>query len=139
MDTQGKIVWFYLSAEDVARAANFYNSVLGWTLTPMFDDPDMRLIATSDGSQIGMVMKRMAPAAPDETSPNTTIFIEIESFKDCFQAASVLGGKVLLQPESIPGDDVSGFAHINDSEGNIIGVVAPMSTAPEPSAVAAQA
>jgi predicted enzyme related to lactoylglutathione lyase len=137
MDMSGKIVWFDLYAEDVERAANFYTNVLGWTITPMFGNPDMRIIATNDGEQIGMVMKREAPTAADGSSPNTTAYIAVESFKGSFQAASALGGEALVQPEFIPGDDVNGFAFIKDSEGNIIGIVAPMSTAPESSAVAA--
>jgi predicted enzyme related to lactoylglutathione lyase len=86
-----------------------------------------------------MLMKRVSPAAADGSSPNTTVYIEVESFKNSFQYASALGGEVLVQPESIPGDDVSGFAFIKDSEGNILGLVAPMSTASEPKVVTAQA
>lgn len=139
MDQRGKIVWFDLYADDVERAATFYNNVLGWTATPMFGDPSMQILATTDGTQIGMLMKRVSPAAADGSSPNTTVYIEVESFKNSFQHTSALGGEVLVQPEFIPGDDVSGFAFIKDSEGNIIGLVAPMSTASEPKVVTAQA
>lgn len=139
MDLKGKIVWFDLYADDVERAAKFYNNVLGWTATPMFGDPNMQILTTTEGAQVGMLMKRVSPAAADGSSPNTTVYIEVESFKNSFQHTSTLGGEVLVQPESIPGDDVSGFAFIKDSESNIIGIVAPMSTAPEPEAVTAQA
>ena len=139
MDQKGKVVWFDLYAEDVERAARFYNNVLGWTVTPMFGDPNMQILSMSDGTQLGMLMKRVSPMAADGSSPNTTIYIEVESFKDSFQHTSALGGEVLVQPESIPGDDVGGFAFIKDSEGNLIGLVAPMSTATEARTLAAQA
>jgi uncharacterized protein len=115
----GKIVNFYLPADDVERAATFYREVFGWEFAPYPNSPTPFLVMPPGENGAGI------PAAITQRNafvkaPTPTIHVD-----DIDQAMATLAMKGGQQGAV---QDISGFGRFGyaiDSEGNIIGLLQP--------------
>lgn len=138
MDNIGQAVWFDLYADDVDRAVEFYSKVLGWQCEKMdIGGMPYTVIRAANGKSIGGIAKRNGLPAPQGTSPNTVVAIQVENMDECLQRVADAGRPLAMSAIPIPGDDA--YAAFFDTEDNVIGVIAPVSTASglEPQAVEA--
>jgi len=119
----GKVVHFEVPADDMARAAKFYEEVFGWHTIAM---PEMNYTMVHSGptdDTTGMpkehsfinggIMQRK-----DITGP--VIVMDVPSVDETVKLAVEKGSK-LIRPKVQVGD-MGYVAYVTDSEGNTIGV-----------------
>ncbi len=118
------IAFFQIPADDVGRARNFYQSLLGWKIEPNTTLADKSLqwqdIITGkprEGTMNnGGLYKRMMPGP-------IMNFVLVEDLDLVLASVEKLGGKILMPKNEIK--SVGLVAVIQDTEGNIIGLWKP--------------
>lgn len=112
------IIHFDLSADDTERAKKFYSELFGWEFNELPGQVPYYLIETKDitgkpGPGGGMA-KRTAP------QQGIINYIGVSSIDESIQKVKVLGGKVILEKQVIPGYGV--LAVCTDTENNTFGL-----------------
>lgn len=121
--TPGRWVWADLLTSDVARAAEFYGQVFGWTFETYggSEDRDTYTLALADGLPIGGLV--FDPRAGQGDAPAGR-WIGLASVQDPAAAAGAVtkgGGQVLMRPTALGERGVT--AVFRDPEGALFGVV----------------
>jgi predicted enzyme related to lactoylglutathione lyase len=120
-----KVVHFEITADDVARAKEFY-SIFGWdlqdvdmgggmTYTTITTVPvDDKMMPTEPGAINGGLMKRSAE------TPSPVITIGVDSVETTLKEIEAAGGSVVTPRTEIPG--MGAFGYFKDTEGNVLGL-----------------
>jgi predicted enzyme related to lactoylglutathione lyase len=122
-----KIIHFEISADDPARASEFYECVFSWRIEKWEGPVDYWLISTDDRDQTsinGAIRQRMK----DETTVNTVNVPTIDEFVNRVVNA---GGSIVIAKSVVPG--VGYHAYCADTEGNLFGIMQqdPLAQLPE--------
>ena len=123
-----RVVHFEIPAEDVERAKKFYSENFGWNLKQLGAEMGHYvLVQTGPTDEHGMpedrgfinggLMQRDASA----TSP--VLVIAVSDADQAVEKVKRSGGKLVGEILDIPG--VGRYARVQDSEGNVIGVIKP--------------
>ena len=135
------IVHFEIPADQPERAAKFYREMFGWNIN-RWENPGgieywmVETVATdAEGRPVrqgvnGGLMPRMYP---NQAPVN---YIAVEDVDEAVAKAERLGAKVMMGKTPVPG--MGWFAHLSDTEGNVIAVW-ETDMAAAPAAAAAQA
>ncbi|MBN2365961.1 MAG: VOC family protein [Calditrichaeota bacterium] len=112
--------WFEIPASDLKRAKKFYESILGYELqltdlqgSPMVWFPFEEGIMGTSGALI----------SSEEIFPShdgTTVYFTVSDLEETLNKVTENGGKILISRTSI--GEHGTYAHIEDSEGNRIGL-----------------
>ena len=112
-----RITHFDISADDAERAIKFHKAVFGWKFEK-WDNPTMNywMITTGDGPGIngGMGLK------VESMMPNLNT-VDVESVDETLNEVKANGGKIVSEKAPIPG--IGWFAAIEDTEGNMFGIM----------------
>lgn len=113
-----KVVHFEVSANDIGRAITFYRDAFDWQ-SQRWDGPvDYQFLITGrDGEQgiDGAVIPK------GDTQPDVVLTLEVGSVEDAEIRVAEAGGKVVRSNQPIPG--VGRLAYVEDTEGNLFGVL----------------
>lgn len=109
------VVHFEIGSKDSAALSKFYAAVFGWTFTPL---GGAQVIHTGAGGPTGMLN---ALGHPPETY--VMVYIEVADLAAALERVTAAGGKKLVGPVPLP--DGKSFAWIEDSAGNLIGLLTP--------------
>jgi uncharacterized protein len=117
--------FFAIPADDIGRAKNFYQSLLGWKI-----EPDMILenkslqwqnIITGEPEEgmihSGGLFRRYVPGP-------IMNFVIVDNFDEVCSRVEILGGRIVMPKNEIP--HVGLVAMIQDTEGNILGLLKPV-------------
>lgn len=113
--------WNELWTSDQQAAVTLYTELFGWTqegampMGPMGD----YLFIQHDGVGIGAIGR----AQPDGEGPRWQHFVGVDDIDRACTAVTEGGGKLLGEPQQIPGGEYSVYAH--DPRGATIGLVGP--------------
>jgi uncharacterized protein len=118
------IAYFQVPADDISRAKDFYQSLLGWKIEPDTALQDKSLqwqnIVTGEPEvgtmHMGGLYKRMGPGP-------IMNFVRVEDIAKILARVERLGGKIMMPKTDIP--TVGLVAVIQDTEGNSIGLWTP--------------
>ncbi|MBX4189956.1 VOC family protein [Candidatus Parcubacteria bacterium] len=123
------VVHFEIPADDVERAKKFYADNFGWGMEQMGSeygnyiicrtaevDPKTRM-PREPGRINGGLMKRGTVKTP-------VIVIAVENTDASVEKVKNSGGKLIGEILDIP--NVGRYAYVEDSEGNVIGIMQPM-------------
>ncbi len=119
---------FMVPADDVARAKKFYNGVLGWTITPVHDTPEMPGMDAMQYHEIRTGMVKAGTLSSGglykrHTNEPVLSFAEVQDIDAAVARVEKLGGKITMPKTAIPG--VGLVAMVLDSEGNMFGIWKP--------------
>lgn len=120
----GRVIQFDVAADDPARAIGFYEAVFDWEITPAPGTIKYWLISTGDEQEPGI---DGGIAQRDADWQRITCFVEVDELEETLAKARASGGKVLRAKTVIPG--VGYLAAIEDTEGNVIGLMESSETA----------
>ena len=109
----GKICYVEIPAINIARSAEFYETVFGWHIRTRGDGA----IAFDDG--VGQVSGTWVLNRPPSTDPGLLIYILVDDAAATVQAITAAGGAI-TQP--IGGDHPEITARFRDPAGNILGI-----------------
>jgi len=113
------VVLFEMPANDMKRAKEFYEKVLGWHILPDYENYYFALTATSDEHKIpkGVGQINGGIQRKDETIGKLRLMINVKDLDNTLKKALEEGGKILIPPKKIPGYY---YSVIIDTEGNEI-------------------
>lgn len=109
----GKICYVEMPASDIARSAEFYAEVFGWTIRRR-DDGSVAFDDTT-GEVSGTWVSGRAPS----TDPGLLIYVMVDSVAATMQSVIAHGGEI-VQP--IGGDAPEITARFSDPAGNVLGL-----------------
>jgi uncharacterized protein len=112
----GTPCWYELATSDLDGAAQFYQSLLGWSVDSA-DMPgfDYRL-ARQGGAMVAGIM-----AATSGTPPGWAFYVTVQDCDAVAKSAAAAGGRIYQQPTDIPG--TGRFAMLGDPQGAAFGVL----------------
>jgi len=113
-----RVVHFDISAEDIERAIQFYESIFGWKFTKWEGPMEYWMISTGPQGKPGIDGGLSKRQGPDAQVTNT---IEVESTDQTLEKIVRSGGKIIQPKGAIPG--VGYFAQCADTEGTIFGIM----------------
>lgn len=116
----GSFVWCELMTTDPSAAQDFYKKVVGWKAVPFSPDSSYTVLNNRAGAGVGGMMKM-----PDgmNAPPHWMMYIGTPSVEETAVKIAQLGGRVLKQPEQIPG--AGRFAVVQDPYGATFGIYTP--------------
>lgn len=114
-----RVVHFELPAEDLRRAASFYEEVFGWTASNWEGPAEYLLVSTGSDAEPGINGAILRRAGAVETTTNT---IAVASVDDYAQAVTRAGGEIVQEKTTVP--NVGYVAYCRDPEGNVFGIFA---------------
>ena len=113
-----KFVHFEIPADDVQRARDFYETLLGWKIEPMseqgFTDYLAVMVSENDSDMHGGMLAR------SEENPAPIFYIGVSSLDHTLEKLEELGGRVVTPKE--PAQGFGWFASFEDTEGNTLGL-----------------
>ena len=112
-------VFFEMPANDMNRAKEFYEKVLGWYISPDYENYYFALTTLSDENKIPKVVGQINGGIQkkDDTIDKLRLMIHVTDLDETLKRALDEGGKILIPPKKIPGYY---YAVIMDTEGNEI-------------------
>jgi uncharacterized protein len=119
--TPGTIGWHELNAADGAAAFAFYAKLFGWTPTRALDMGPLgsyQMFATG-GAEVGGMMTKTS----DMPMPCWLYYIWVDAIDAAMVRVTQNGGKVLMGPHEVPGDDW--ILQCLDPQGAMFALVAP--------------
>jgi hypothetical protein len=123
-----RVVHFEIPTEDLERAKKFYSDNFGWKLNQM--GPDMGnyvLVHTGPTDDKGMPQDKafinggLMKRDPSVSAP--VVVIAVADADAAVEKVKKSGGKLVGEILDIPG--VGRYAYVQDTEGNVIGVIKP--------------
>jgi uncharacterized protein len=119
------IDWFEIPVRDLDRAATFYESLLATTIRrETIANNALGLFGRDDTGVGGCLIA--GDGAPAPSSSGTLIYLPAGPSLDAVLArVEGLGGRITTPKVTLPGD-MGVFAHIADTEGNRVGLHAPV-------------
>jgi len=115
-----RVVHFEIPAADPERAAAFYKKAFGWTIEKWPGPMEYWMVSTGAEGAPGInggLLKRNAHVT------STTNTIGVESVDKAAADVKAAGGKLVMPKTVIP--TVGYFAYLEDTEGNLFGVMEP--------------
>jgi len=109
----GKICYIEIPATDIARSAEFYKRVFGWSIRSRGDGS----VSFDDG--VGEVSGTWVSGRPPSTQPGLMIHLMVDDMEATIQLV-VAAGCEIVQPVGADAPEIT--AHFRDPGGNIIGL-----------------
>jgi uncharacterized protein len=113
-----RVIHFEIPAAEPERAAAFYKQVFGWSIEKWPGPMEYWMVTTgADGAPgiNGGLLKKQAPTTA------TTNTIGVDSVEKAIAGVKSAGGKLVMPKTPIP--TIGYFAYLEDTEGNLFGVL----------------
>ena len=113
-----RVIHFEIPAENPERAVAFYTKAFGWKFQKWEGPMEYWLVSTGAEDKPGInggLVKRQAPTTA------TTNTIGVESVDKAVKAAQNAGARLVMPKTPIP--TIGYFAYLEDTEGNLFGVM----------------
>ena len=123
-----RVVHFEIPAENLERAKKFYSENFGWKLTQM--GPEMGnyvLVHTGPTDEKGPQEKSFINGGlmkRDPSASSPVLVIAVGDADKTVEKVKQSGGKLVGEILDIP--NVGRYARVQDTEGNVIGVIKPI-------------
>ncbi len=120
-----RVVHFEIPADDPERAAQFYQSVFGWTIQTWGGPEPYWLIITGPDSEMGIngaIMRRGEPLAGSGLT-GYICTVGVPSIDKSLAKVTASGGTVITEKTQIPG--IGWQAYCRDTEGNQFSILQP--------------
>jgi predicted enzyme related to lactoylglutathione lyase len=109
----GKICYIDMPAIDIARSADFYKNVFGWSIRQRGDG------ATAFDDGVGEVSGTWTLGRPPSTQPGLLIYIMVDSVSATIDQI-VANGCQIVQPIGADAPEIT--ARFRDPGGNVLGI-----------------
>jgi predicted enzyme related to lactoylglutathione lyase len=109
----GKICYIEMPATDIARSADFYNQVFGWTIRKRGNG------STAFDDAVGEVSGSWVLGRPPAANPGLLVYIMVDSVAATVDAVAAHGGEI-VQPIGADAPEIT--ARFRDPGGNVIGL-----------------
>ncbi len=114
-----RVIHFEIPASDPERASVFYKKVFGWKIEKWPGPMEYWMVTTGAEGTPGINGGLMK----NTNVKTTTNTIGVESVDSAVETVKKAGGKLVMPKTPIP--TVGYFAYLEDTEGNLFGVMQP--------------
>jgi uncharacterized protein len=111
------VIHWEIGGRNGEKLTSFYAELFGWEAIPA--GKGYWLVEPHDGGVGGGIME-----VEGEVPPHVTLYVEAGRIDATLTRAAELGGRILRAPTPIPG--VGSIALFEDPEGNVIGLLSPL-------------
>ena len=121
MTPHDAITWFEIPVRELERAQRFYEAMLERPLKREAMGPEQMAVfpAAEDGAK-GCLSLSSKPVAP--SAEGTRVYLDASpSLDDALARAARAGGRVVTPKVALP-EGMGFFAHVADTEGNVVGL-----------------
>ncbi len=112
------VLHFEIAGKDVQKLINFYSTVFEWKIFPLNDE----LYIADPSSDKGIEGHLFETTEEMGFTNLVIIYVQVDDIWGCLEKTESLGGKILIQPQEIPGN-ASHYALFRDPSGNSIGLL----------------
>lgn len=112
------VLHFEIAGKDVQKLIDFYSTVFEWKIFPLNDE----LYIADPQSDKGIEGHLFETTEEMNFTNLVIIYVQVDDIWSCLKQAESLGGKILIQPQEIPGN-ASHYALFRDPSGNSIGLL----------------
>jgi len=119
-----RVIHFEIPAADPERASAFYKKAFGWRIGKWPGPIEYWMVTTGAPGTPGINGGLLKKNTPVTATTNT---IGVESVDKAVGAVKAAGGKLVMPKMAIP--TVGYFAYLEDTEGNLFGVMQSDTTA----------
>jgi predicted enzyme related to lactoylglutathione lyase len=109
----GKICYIEIPATDIARSAEFYRRVFGWSIRRRGDG------STAFDDAVGQVSGAWVLGRPPAATPGLLVYIMVDSVAKAIDLIVANGGEI-VQPIGADAPEIT--ARFRDPAGNVIGL-----------------
>jgi predicted enzyme related to lactoylglutathione lyase len=115
------ISWFEIPVRDLDRAQRFYETVLARALKPeTMGDERMAVFPADEGRAKGCIHLSSRPVEP--SAAGTRVYLDCSPSLDAaLERVRDAGGRITTPKVALP-PGMGYFAHVADSEGNVVGL-----------------
>ena len=115
------ISWFEIPVRDLDRAQRFYESVLDRELKrETMGEERLAIFPAAEGRTRGCINVGAQPVAP--STSGTRVYLDASpSIDAALSRVADAGGKVVVRKTALP-SGMGYWAHVSDTEGNIVGL-----------------
>ena len=113
-----RVIHFEIPAAVPERAAAFYHRVFGWSIEKWPGPMEYWMVTTGADGAPGINGGLLKKRAPTTATTNT---IGVDSVDKAIDAVKSAGGKLVMPKTPIP--TIGYFAYLEDTEGNLFGVM----------------
>lgn len=119
--TRSSITWFEIPAVDLARAQRFYETVLGTAMRrETIAGSQLAVFRADEDGIAGCLQHAPEPVAP--STEGTRVYLDASPSLDAaLDRVAAAGGRVVMPKVALP-PGMGFFAHIQDCEGNRVGL-----------------
>ena len=114
-----RVVWFEIPADDLGRAAKFYEDVFGWKID-RWDSPFDYWLVTNEKDDEQYINGALT-TKDEKKSVRYNKFINVDSYDESANKIEIEGGKMLTRKMNIPG--IGKMGSFQDTEGNVLAIV----------------
>ncbi len=114
-----RVVWFEISANDLGRAATFYEDVFGWKIDK-WDSPFDYWLVTNEKDN-GQYINGAITTKEENEMVKCNKFINVDSYDEFANKIEMEGGKMLTEKMNIPG--IGDMGSFQDTEGNVLAII----------------
>lgn len=115
------VTWFEIPAADLERAQRFYEATLGVSLTREQIGDEQLAVFPYERPGAGGCLQR-GPRAVTPSRDGTRVYLDAGASLDAaLERAVTAGGRIATPKVALP-PGMGFFAHIEDSEGNVVGL-----------------
>lgn len=132
MPKKNPVVHFEMPYKDSKRLAGFYEQVFGWGMMDVGEKMGNYVLATTaetDENQMvrtpGTINGGFYPESEGELGKSTHVVISVDDLKASIEQVKKSGGEIVGEQMDIPG--IGLYISIKDTEGNIVGILQPVS------------
>lgn len=127
----GRVIHFEITADDVARARNFYEAVFGWKMQQWDGEDSWSITTGEDTSDWGGINGSLVPRhgqAPTHDAPVTAFVctISVDDLEASIHKVIEHGGNLIVDKREVP--DAGILCYCKDTEGNMFGMIQPART-----------
>lgn len=115
---ESPVVHFEIGGQDVKKLIDFYSSVFEWEIFPLNGE----LYIADPGSDKGIQGHLFQTTEETDATNLVIIYVQVDDIHASLREVESLGGKIVKQPQAIPGN-ASFFAIFQDPSGNRIGLL----------------
>lgn len=119
--TRSSITWFEIPAVDLDRAQRFYETVLASAMRrEAIGGSQLAVFAADEGGIAGCLQHAPEPVAP--SADGTRVYLDASPSLDAALARVAPAGGQVVSPKIALPPGMGYFAHIEDCEGNRVGL-----------------
>lgn len=119
--TRHAVTWFEIPVRDLDRAQTFYEALLGVALKRETMGPEQMAIFPADADAVQGCLNLGAEAVPPSAA-GTRVYLNAEPSLDAALARVAAAGGRVTTPKVVLPDGMGCFAHVADTEGNVVGL-----------------